>query len=328
MSSNVTRRTFTMAGLATTAALPFANTRAWADIWPSKPIKIVDIMPAGAFTDQLARAYGDYLSQKLRQPVVVENKPGGTGLVAARIVKSSPADGYTLLFAIGTTMMMNRVLYKRLPYDPDNDFVPISGMSPGSLVFVAHASTGATNLAEFIEYARRNKTNIATFGAGSSSHMVVAELNRHFGLDMQPVHYAGPAMWRDFNAGMIQAAQAPYYLTLSTLQTRTGQAIATWPNRTKKLPDVPTFAEQGVVSELFGLRGYVGLFGPRGISPEIVERLSALMVEAGKSERVQKLLDAMAIDEAAYGHKELKELHERETPLWIGFVKQLEIEPQ
>ena len=90
--------------------------------------------------------------------MVVENKPGAGGTIAAQAVKSSPADGYTLMFTISTTMIMNRVLYKTLPYDADKDFVLISSMSAGHLPFVAAKSTGATNLKEFREYARKNKT--------------------------------------------------------------------------------------------------------------------------------------------------------------------------
>jgi len=101
----------------------------------SKPIKIVCSIFAGGLTDLLARAYGEYLSQKLGQPVVVENKPGALGSLAAQAVKASPADGYTLMFATNGTLMQNRVLYKSLPYDPDKDFVLISTMSAGSVVF-------------------------------------------------------------------------------------------------------------------------------------------------------------------------------------------------
>ena len=251
MSRSVTRRIFVKSGMATAAALPFTGTGAWAQAWPSRPIKIVCSIYAGGITDLLARAYGDYLSQKLGQPVVVENKPGAGGTVAAQAVKASPADGYTLLFALTGTMVQNRVLYRNLPYDPDKDFVFISTISSGGLVLMAHKSTGATNMKEFVEYARRSRTNVGTWGAGSAAHMVVAELNKQFGLQIEAVHY-GRSMWPDFDAGVIQAAQGSYYNTINSAQTGTGRVIAVWPRRTGKFPDVPTFAEQGVTSRLFG----------------------------------------------------------------------------
>ena len=327
MDRMITRRTFTKAALATAGALPFTGTGAWAQAWPSRPIKIVCSIFAGSLTDLLARAYGDYLSQTLGQPVVVENKPGAGGTVAAQAVKASPADGYTLLFALTVTMVQNRVLYRNLPYDPDKDFVFISTVSGGGTVLMAHKSTGATNMKDFVEYARTNRTNVGTWGAGSAAHMVVAELNKQFGLPIEAVHY-GRSMWPDFDAGVIQAAQGGYFNTINSAQTGTGRVIAVWPRRMRKLPDVPTFAEQGVTSRLFGLRGYFCMAGPSAMPREIVERLSTLMVEAGKSERVQRLMDMYGLDEAAVGHVEARRLHEAEKPVWIELVSSLGLTPQ
>ena len=195
MSSNapkVTRRTLIRSGISTAVAMPFIGT-SWAQAWPSKPIKIVVGYPAGGLTDLFARAYGEYISQQVGQPVVVENRPGAGGSVGAQAVKVAPADGYTLMFTISTTMIMNRVLYKSLPYDADKDFVLISSMFAGHLPTVASKATGVTNLKEFAEYARKNKVSMGTYAAGSYSHMVVAELNKHFGLQMEAVHYRGEA---------------------------------------------------------------------------------------------------------------------------------------
>jgi tripartite-type tricarboxylate transporter receptor subunit TctC len=281
----------------------------------------------GGGPDIFVRAYGEYLSRCLGQAVVVENKPGVAGALAAQAVKTSPADGHTLLFAVMPTMITNRVLYKNLPYDPDKDFVLISTIAGGPFVFVAHTSSGANNVREFVEYARRNKTNVGTFGAGSQMHIAVAELNRHFGLQMEAVHYRG-LMFQDLNAGVLQAAQGTYAGTAISLQTGAGRPIAVWPRRCHKLPDVPTFLEQGVNSRMFGLKGYMCLAGPSAMPQEIVERLSALMVEAGRSDRVQKLMDTQGTDEVAVDHVEARALHETEKPVWIELVSSLGLTPQ
>jgi tripartite-type tricarboxylate transporter receptor subunit TctC len=165
--------------VATAGTLPLTSVPAWADTWPSKPIKIICAFPAGGLADIFARAYGEFLSQKLGQPVVVENRTGAMGSIAAQAVKTSPPDGYTLLVAITATLAQSRVLLKNLPYDPDKDFTLISSMSAGQLPFVASKGTSSTNLKEFIEYARKNPTNVGTFGAGSQAHIVIAELNKH-----------------------------------------------------------------------------------------------------------------------------------------------------
>ena len=129
MALKTTRRAFIATGAAT-IALSYHD-RGWTQAWPSKPIKIVCAYPAGGLADSFARIYGEYLSQKLGQPVIVENRAGASGSIGAAAVKQSPPDGYTLLVAITGTLAQNRVLFKNLPYDADKDFVLISSMSAG-----------------------------------------------------------------------------------------------------------------------------------------------------------------------------------------------------
>lgn len=329
MSSKITRRTLIKSGIASAAAMPLAGA-AWAQAWPAKPIRIVCGYPAGGLTDLFARAYGEYLSQKLGQPVVVENKPGAGGTIAAQAVKVAPADGYTLMFTISTTMFGNRVLYKNLPYDPDKDFVLISSMSAGHLPLVASKATGATNLKEFAEYARKNKVSMGTYAAGSYSHIAVAELNKHFGLQVEAVHYRGEApMWQDLAAGVIQAASGSYAAASNVLQSGAGRPIAVpQTKRMGKLPDVATFLEQGVTARSFQLQGFIGLLGPAGMPQEIVQRVSDLMVEGGKTERVRKLLDTFGIDDSAVGHQDFRKLYDEEGPIWISLVQGLGLTPE
>ncbi len=333
----VTRRILAESGvavgaalIATVGSLPVTSAPTWAETWPSKPIKIVCAFPAGGLADVFARIYGDYLSQKLGQPVVVENRAGATGSVAALAVKQSPPDGYTLLIAINATFAQNRVLYRSLAYDPDKDFVLISSMSAGHVPFVAAKATGATNLKEFVEFARKNETNVGTFGSGTYAHILVAELNKQFGLEMKAVHYRGEApMWQDFAAGVLHAATGSYPHALNAVQSGAGRAIAvSMTKRNKRLPDVPTFIEQGVYSKVFALVPYIALAGPAGMPQHVVERLSALMVEAGKSDRVQKLLETYGIDESAQDHIAFKKLYDNEVPIWIDAVKALGLAPQ
>ena len=142
MALKLTRRGFIATGAATIAV--FHPDSGWTQTWPSKPIKIVCAYPAGGFADALARIYGEYLSQKLGQPIIVENKAGASGSIGAGAVKQSPPDGYTLLVATTAALAQNRVLFKSLPYDADRDFVLISSMSAGHLPFVAGKATNAT----------------------------------------------------------------------------------------------------------------------------------------------------------------------------------------
>jgi tripartite-type tricarboxylate transporter receptor subunit TctC len=327
-SSNLTRRRLLATGAAAAATLPFAGA-ARAQAWPSKPIKIICGYPAGGLTDLYARAYGEYISQKTGQPVLVENKAGAGGIIAAQAVKTAPADGYTLMFTISTTMIMNRVLYKTLPYDADKDFVLISSMSAGQLPFVAHKSTGAKTVKELFDYAKSNKVTYGTYAAGSYSHIAITELNKHFGTNVEIVHYRGEApMWQDFNAGVIQAASGSYQAVKNALDSGTGVALAVPQRRSKPLPNVPTFMEQGLNQRIFTMSGFICLVGPAGMPKEAVDKLSALMVEGGKSERVQKLLETFGVDESAKGQEDFRKLYDGEKEDWIKMVQSLGLTPQ
>ena len=301
-----------------------------AQAWPSKPIRIICGYPAGGLTDIFARAYGEYISQKTGQPVHVENKAGASGAIAAEQVKSATPDGYTLMWTISTTMIMNKVLFKKLPYDPDKDFVPISWMDAGHLPTIVSKNVPATNLKEFEAYARNNKVSLGTYGAGSYSHVAVEALNRHYGLKMEAVHYRGEApMWIDVASGSVQGGSGSYAAASSVLQTGNGRPIAVpTKSRMRKLPDVGTFFEQGVTDIAFQVQGFICLVGPSGMSNDIVNRLSDMMVEGGKSERIQKILETFGIDNAAQDRAFFEKYLAEQGPIWLDLVRGLGLEPQ
>jgi tripartite-type tricarboxylate transporter receptor subunit TctC len=304
------------------AALAALPAPAIAQPWPSKPIRIIVTYPAGGLTDVFARAYGEYVSQKVGQPVVVENKTGAAGAIGAEMVKSSSADGYTL--------MMNKVLFKKLPYDPDKDFALVAWFNTGHLPTIINKDVPARNVAEFAAWARDRKVSLATYGAGSYAHVVTETLNRHYGLRMEAVHYRGEAlMWQDVASGAVQGASGSYASASAVLQTGAGRPIAVpTMERMKKLPDVPTFYEQGLTEKAFQVRGWVGCAAPVGTPDDVVQKLSDLMVEAGKTERIQKIIDTFGIDEAARDRTYFKKVLDEEGPVWLDVIKSLNIEPQ
>jgi tripartite-type tricarboxylate transporter receptor subunit TctC len=330
MIVRATRRELLRYGSAAAAAAALPSPALAEEPWPSKPIRIICGYPAGGLTDIFARAYGEYIAQKTGQPVFVENKAGASGAIAAEQVKSAAPDGYTLMWTISTTMIMNKVLFKKLPYDPDKDFVLISWMNAGHLPTIVSKNVPAKNLAEFADHARSHKVSLGTYGIGSYSHVVVEALNRHYGLSMEAVHYRGEAlMWQDVASGAVQGGSGSIAAAASVLQSGSGRPIAV-PSmvRSKKLPDVPTFYEQGLTEQAFLVRGWIGLVGPVGLRPEIVQKLSDMMVEGGKTVRIQKVLDTFGIDEAARDHSYFEKVVREEGPIWIDLIKSLNIEPQ
>lgn len=309
------------------AALPAP---AIAEAWPSKPIRIICTYPAGGLTDVFARAYGDYIAQKTGQPVLVENKTGAAGAIGAEMVKQAAPDGYTLMFTNSTTMVQNKALFRKLPYDPDKDFALVAWFNTGHLPTIVNKDVPASNVKEFAAWAQGRKVSLATYGIGSFAHVVIETLNRHYELKMEAVHYRGEAlMWQDVASGAVQGATGSYASAASVLQTGAGRPIAVpTMERMKRLPDVPTFYEQGLTEKAFQIRGWVGCAAPAGTPEGIVQRLSDLMVEAGRTERVRKVNDTFAIDEGARDRTYFRKVLDEEGPVSIEIIKSLNIEPQ
>lgn len=298
--------------------------------WPNRPIKIVCTYPPGGLTDIFARAYGEFVASKTGQAVVIENKTGASGAIGAELVKQSAPDGYTLMFTNSTTMVQNKALFKKLSYDPDKDFTLVSWHDTGHLPTVVHKDVPANNMAELAAWAKGRKVSFATYGIGSYAHVVVETLNRNHGFNIEAVHYRGEgAMWPDVSSGVVQGASGSYASSLPTLQTGNARIVAVPTlKRMTKMPNVPTFFEQGLTDKAFQVRGWVGCAAPAGTPNEIVQRLSALMVEGGKTERVQKILDQFGIDEAAQDAAYFRKVLDEEGPVVLEIIKGLNIEPQ
>jgi tripartite-type tricarboxylate transporter receptor subunit TctC len=189
--------------LVPTAALAALPAPAIVQAWPNKPIRVVCTYPPGGLTDVFARAYGEYIAQKIGQAVVVENKAGAAGAIGAEIVKSAPADGCTLTFTNSTTMVQNDDDGPEqgdvpLPYDPDKDFALVALVQHRPSADPHQQGRAGHNIAEFAAWAQGRKVSLATYGARSYAHVVAETLNRHYGLQMEAIHYRGDAlMWQD-----------------------------------------------------------------------------------------------------------------------------------
>ncbi|MDB5618983.1 tripartite tricarboxylate transporter substrate binding protein [Tardiphaga sp.] len=318
------RRQFIAAG-AGAAALLSAPALVRASTWPNKPIRMLAGSAAGGQTDQFARVYGEYLSRELGQTVVVENKAGAGGAVAATELKRADPDGHTLMICNTTAYMLNPVLIKDIKYNVPQDFAWIAVMPGGSLPFVVNEKVGAKTLQDFIDYARKTeKVNVGTYAAGSFAHMVIVELNKQYGLKMEAVHYRGEApMWTDLAGGSIDAGIGSYAAALPMLQTGKARAVAVSRRRIDALPDVATFREQGATSRAHSLLTFQGCVAPAKTPPEIVAKLSALCVAAGKSDRVRELLKSQGIDEGPMTQEASQAFYKEEAPVWAELAASL-----
>ncbi len=326
VSTHATRRRFLSASsaLAATAYLPGAM--AQSGKWPNKPIRIIVAFPPGGLTDAYARLYADQLSAKTGQSVVVDNRPGAGAVIAIDMVAKAPADGYTLLMTTSGTVWHNRVLYTKLPYNLDKDLTPVTVFPSGPLVVGVADKVPATNMKEFIAFAKTNQTNMGTYAPGSYPHMVADQTNRREGTKIQSIHYRGEApMWVDVVSGQLQIAIGSYQ-AFNTVSTRGVRPIGvTGTYRSPKLPNVPTLLEQGITDTLVGLEGGLPLMAPAGTPEAVLKALSAVVVEGANTERAAKLRESFAIPSKPRNLVDTRKFWETEVPIWIKVAVDLGI---
>lgn len=310
------------AGIGAISALPW---KVQAQSWPVKPLRVVVGFPAGGLTDILARAYCEPLSQKLGQSVVVENKPGAGSAIAAGDVAKAAPDGYTFLFTISTTMNQNRVLYKKLPYDADKDFAYVSGFDAGHLPLAVATGVKVNNMTEFVELARRERVTMGNYSAGSFPHMLAAQVNKIYGTKIEAVHYKGEApMWADLASGQITAAIGSIPAMSPHLQSGRVRPIAvpTY-SRSSRLPDVPTFFEQGFKDPVFIIQGWIGMFAPAGTPRDIINRISAIHQESAETPRIKQIHTTFGLREKPWTADEFEKLNNEIKPIWISLAREL-----
>jgi tripartite-type tricarboxylate transporter receptor subunit TctC len=266
------RRFLRFAGLAVAACA--APRSAFAQAYPSRPIRWVVPFPAGGTTDLIARIMSQWLAERLGQPVVVENRPGGGTNIAVQAVVNSAPDGHTLLFTV-TTNTINPSLYKSPPFDFKRDIAPVAGLAELPLVMSVNPGVPAKTVAEFVAHAKANpgKINVASFGVRTISHLSIELLKSSTGMDVVHVPYpGGVAMMADLIPGRIQAGVDALPNSLPHVRSGAIRALAVMSTtRTPKLPDVPTMGE---AVPGFDVSGWTGVGAPRGTPAEIIERLN------------------------------------------------------
>ena len=328
MSVKFNRRHFIAAGTAA-AAMPFLARGASAQgAWPSRNIRMVCSYPAGGQTDLLARAFGDYISKQVGQTVVIENKAGASGSIGAAEVARAAPDGHTILCSISTTYVMNRVMMKNPGYDMDKDLTLVSIIPGAGLLLIASQASGIKTLDDFVAFARKKgQVNFGTFSAGSAPHMTINELNKQYGLKIEPIHYRGEApMWTGLMDGTLDVAMGSYTAAQAVLQSNNGVVFAVHSKKVDAIPDIKTLPEQGATSKFFTISGFTGWAVPKATPQPIVDRLAELCVAANSDPKVKEVLATFALD-PALGFKESNALYQRELPTWIETAQALGLEP-
>jgi tripartite-type tricarboxylate transporter receptor subunit TctC len=328
MPTKIDRRRFLAAGTAA-ASTPFLSRSASTQAaWPSRNIRMVCSYPAGGQTDLLARAFGDYISRQIGKTVVIENKAGASGAIGAQEVARAEPDGHTILCSISTTYVMNRAMIKNPGYDMDRDLTLVSVIPGAGLLLVANPKHNIKSLDDFVAFAKKSgKVNFGTYSAGSSPHMTINELNKQYGLNIEPIHYRGEApMWTGLAEGSLDVAMGSYTAAQSVLQSNNGVTFAVHSKKVDAIPNIKTLPEQGATSKFFTVSGFSGWALPKATPQPIVDRISELCVAANNDPKVKEVLTTFVL-EPAIGFKESNALYQKELPVWLEAAKNLGLEP-
>ena len=293
--------------------------------WPEKPIKLIVPYPPGGLTDAVARQVGVALAGRLKQPVVIENIPGGGGNIGAERAAKSPADGYTIYIGNNATVGLNTLLYKKLAFDPLKDFAPISLVAESQTVLVVHPSVPAKDVADLLALAKAKpgELNFGSTGAGGLSHLVGELFAHNAGVKMQHVAYkgTGPAL-NDLLGGQIQLM----FNDTSVPHVKAGKLRAlavTGPKRWKDLPDTPTMME-------VGQRGYetynwFGLLAPAGTPVAVLEQLNREVVTVMGDPAMQAWLQQRGAEAAFGSAAEFSAYIRRDVEKWAAVIKAIGI---
>jgi tripartite-type tricarboxylate transporter receptor subunit TctC len=296
---------------------------AHAQTWPAKPVKVVVAFTAGGTTDILARSVGQQLGDKLKQPFVIENKPGAGGNTGTEGVVRATPDGYTLIVNSVGPIAVNPTLYPKLAYNPLTDLVPIVQIADVPNVLVVHPSVPAKTFDEFLTYAKANpgKLNCSSTGIGTSSHLSCFLLSKRAGFEAVHVPYKGADALRDLIAGRVQFMFATIPSVKQHIDAGTLRAIAvTSAKRSRSMPDVPTVAERGFPG--FEAGSWFGFFAPKGVPAEVVATLNKAVNEIIEQPAMQAALIKEGADPAGGTPQQFGAFVQREFEKWRTVVKE------
>jgi len=283
---------------AVAAACVAAPLPAFAQTFPSKTITFIVPFPPGGVTDPVARMVGAKMAESVKQPVIVENKPGASGIIAAEFVKRAPADGHTLLMGFTGSHSVNPSLYSKLPYDPVKDFQPVTVLISTKHVLVVPAESPAKSVADLVALAKKspNGLTFASQGVGAGGHLLGEMLKAKTGTNLQHVAYKGsaPAL-QDMLANRVDLFFDAIVTSLPHIKDGKLRALAVAsPTRAAVLPDVPTMAEAGFPG--VEMDQWFGMFVPAGTPAPVVAKLHDELVKAVRNPEVANKITAQGLD--------------------------------
>jgi tripartite-type tricarboxylate transporter receptor subunit TctC len=293
--------------------------------YPNRPIKLLIPFPPAGITDLSGRLIAEGLREKLKQPIIVENKPGAMGVIGLREMLRAPADGYTLLVGNVGSVVLNYAIDSKATFDPMKDMVPIASTAEYATTMVVNKDVPVSSVKEFIEYAkaRPGKITYGSTGEGSMANLVTNLFMRQTGVKMVHAPYRGGTLaLNDLIAGHIQLITevSPVVVEQVKAGAIKGLAVSS-PYRQPTLPNVPTYAEAGVPGVV--VTGWLGIYGPPGMPEDIRQKLSDAIIEVGKRPDIQAKHRAICFEPTSQDVKAFSAHHAAEVKRWLAFYTEI-----
>ena len=294
-----------------------------AQSFPDRPVRIIVPFAAGNTLDTALRQVAEEFKKNTGQPLVVENKPGGSGIIAAQSVMAAPADGYTLLLANTSMLTINPHTFAKLPYDAEKTFRPITNFLGTSMVMAVNSTVPANNVKEFAAYAKANpgKVSFASFTAGNSSHFAGVILNQRAGIDMIHVPFNGtPPAVQNLVGGQVTAAFLPLLAVKPHMDSGKVKVLAvTSPQRSVLMPNVATFREQGFPD--LDIYIWAAIVAPAATPDAAVARLNAEFVKALRSTEIKEKWRVADFETLPSTPDEFTKFAQADSKRWAEAVK-------
>jgi tripartite-type tricarboxylate transporter receptor subunit TctC len=301
---------------------------AYGQEYPAKPIRLVVPWPAGGLTDLVARIVGERLGYVLGKPMVIDNKAGASGFIGTEIVAKAPADGYTLLLVTSSTHAASPALFRKIPYDPINDFATISQVTLAPNILVVPPSLAANSVAELVTLAKAKpgQLDYASYGNGSTAHLAAELFLQTTGASMTHIPYKGSAAAvTDLIGGHVQVFFDTIPSSLPHVRSGKLKALAvTGPTRTPAAPDIPTVAE---TYPGFEVSVWQGFQAPAGTPRAIVDKLNANILKVMAMQDVRERLINLGAEPVSSTPEQFAQHIAREKQKWADVVKRAGIPP-
>jgi len=297
--------------------------------YPSRPIRLVPFGTAGGPIDNIARSYGEAIKQRFGQTVIVDAKPGASGIVATDFVAKAAPDGCTLLLTLSLTHTTVPLLQQKVPYDAVRDFQPLTKIATGGPMFVVPAGAPPNNLKEFVAWAKaKGRVTYGTWGNGSAAHLFGELFKRETGAPLEHVPYKGEAAAHlDMFGGVLDTAWANPATARTHLQAGKIKVMGIiGSQRVGTIPSVPTFTEQGF--EGFGLDSWMGFFAPARTPGPVLDKLVAALREITQSPELRSKLLDMGFEPVGGTPEAFAASIKSEVPLWANLVAAAGVKPE